>query len=120
MTHKLWPAGFRIEERISPMTAPIMSYEDFEPFTGDRFVILDSDRPMELVDLIEVAPLKNYNAPGAGRAPFSLLFKSSAQSSPPLPQKLYRMVHDDMGELEIFLVPISRDASGVTYEAAFN
>jgi hypothetical protein len=102
------------------MTIPVISHEDFEPYAGGRFVILDAGGPMEVVDLIEVSPLKKYVAPDSERTPFSLLFKSCDSSSNILPQKLYRMAHDDMGELEIFLVPIARDESGVTYEAAFN
>ncbi|HMH52899.1 MAG TPA: hypothetical protein VK548_21860 [Candidatus Acidoferrum sp.] len=35
-------------------------------------------------------------------------------------QQIYRLTHDGFAEpLDIFLVPISRDASGFTYEAVF-
>ena len=52
------------------------------------------------------------------RPPFSLVFL--AKDPRVLPQRLYRMEHDDLGVLEIFLVPIAKDAQGVSYQATFN
>jgi hypothetical protein len=52
------------------------------------------------------------------REPFSLVFAGPA--APVLPQSIYRLENDDLGALEIFLVPIGRDAGGTRYEAAFN
>jgi hypothetical protein len=37
-----------------------------------------------------------------------------------LPQRLYRMAHDGLGEVTIFLVPHAKNDSGVTYHATFN
>jgi hypothetical protein len=37
-----------------------------------------------------------------------------------LPQGVYSLSHDQMGEFEIFLVPIARNESGFRYEAVFN
>jgi hypothetical protein len=36
------------------------------------------------------------------------------------PQKLYRLRHEELGKVTIFLVPIGRDASGVSYQAVFH
>ncbi|MBE0611635.1 MAG: hypothetical protein IH609_19800 [Dehalococcoidia bacterium] len=55
---------------------------------------------------------------GGGRQPFSLVFRGPA--NPLLPQAIYRLESDAVEPLEIFLVPIGRDADGVTYEAIFN
>jgi hypothetical protein len=52
------------------------------------------------------------------RPPFSLTFL--AKDPRVLPQRIYRMQHDDLGLLEIFLVPMAKDACGATYQAAFN
>lgn len=49
---------------------------------------------------------------------FSVTFRGSGQWI--LPQQIYSMEHDDIGELDLFLVPIGRDESGVYYEAVFN
>ena len=37
----------------------------------------------------------------------------------PLRQSTYELAHDELGEMAIFLVPISRDASRARYEAVF-
>ena len=37
-----------------------------------------------------------------------------------LPQQIYRLTHDGFAQpLDIFLVPVARDAGGFTYEAVF-
>ncbi len=53
----------------------------------------------------------------ANREQFSLHFRGPA--TPVLPQRIYRLDHPELGALEIFLVPIRRDAAGITYEAVF-
>ena len=49
---------------------------------------------------------------------FSLIFRGPHQ--PFLPQQIYRMEHDKMGTLDLFLVPVGRDEDGFHYEAVFN
>jgi hypothetical protein len=39
----------------------------------------------------------------------------SASPDPPLPQRIYRVEHAELGAIEIFLVPIAADR----YEAVF-
>jgi hypothetical protein len=48
-----------------------------------------------------------------GRAPFSLVFTGGPE--PPLPQRTYRVEHERLGAMEIFLVPIAPGR----YEAVF-
>ena len=52
-----------------------------------------------------------------GRLPFSLEFLAPA--SDVLPQAIYRVDHAELGALDLFLVPVARDADGVRYEAVF-
>jgi hypothetical protein len=40
--------------------------------------------------------------------------------TPALPQGIYRMTHDVMGEFEIFIVPVHSRRPGILYEAGFN
>ena len=49
---------------------------------------------------------------------FSLVFTGPVE--PLLPQRTYRMVHDELQSFDIFIVPIGRDDHGVRYEAVFN
>jgi hypothetical protein len=39
---------------------------------------------------------------------------------PVLPQLIYRLQHDRLGSLQLFLVALSSDESGTVYEAVFN
>jgi hypothetical protein len=83
---------------------------DFEPRLHDRFrLVADGAEPFEL-ELVEVSAIPRE--PG-GRAPFSLVFQGGPD--PPLPQRTYRVEHEQLGALELFLVPI---AAG-RYEAVF-
>ena len=49
---------------------------------------------------------------------FSIFFRGPADIY--LPQMTYRMQHDAMGELYLFIVPIGRQPDGFRYEAVFN
>ena len=53
-----------------------------------------------------------------GRLPFSLMFRAPPGTR--LPQRIYRLEHDELGMLELFLVPIGPDADGMCYEAVFS
>jgi hypothetical protein len=49
---------------------------------------------------------------------FSLLFRGPI--IPLLPQRTYRLQHEQLGEQDIFLVPLGADAGSMQYEAVFN
>ena len=83
---------------------------DFAPLRGDRFRIAPGDAPPFEAELIEVTEIPRE--PG-GRAPFSIVLRGGP--SPPLPQRIYRVEHERLGAIEIFLVPIAADR----YEAVF-
>ena len=85
----------------------------FEPLVGDSFRVDGGTTAVELV-LESVATAGAW--PG-GREPFSLVFRGPRE--PLLPQAIYALRHAGLGALEIFLVPIARDADGGRYEAIF-
>ena len=37
-----------------------------------------------------------------------------------LPQHIYSLAHEQMGDFDLFLVPIARDERGFRYESVFN
>ena len=49
---------------------------------------------------------------------FSLLFRGPLEL--PLPQQIYAFEHGQLGQFDVFIVPIKRDANGLYYEAVFN
>lgn len=67
------------------------------------------------LDVVETRELP----PGSPRAnPFSVVVAGPA--SPLLPQGTYALLHPVHGRLDLFLVPIGRDATSTRYEIVFN
>ena len=92
-----------------------LTIESFEPHVGTSFWIRAGDRTIEL-RLTRAAKVMESEAARLARTPFSLFFLAPVL----LPQQIYRLTHEGFAEpLDIFLVPIERDASGVTHEAVF-
>ena len=92
-----------------------LTVESFAPAVGDAFAVHGATPAPLRLELAEARPLGP--APPGGRAPFSLVFRGPAD--PVLAQRIYRLEHAGLGTLEIFLVPVGRDAAGTRYEAVF-
>jgi hypothetical protein len=95
----------------------ILSCETFAGRANETFDVGvgESSLPMTLV---QVQPLPVHAYAGMIRAPFSVMFKS--ESPVLLPQKTYRMKNATLGAVDLFLVPVGRDVSGILYQAVFN
>jgi hypothetical protein len=97
-----------------------LTFQNFAPAIGQRFALTGGDAPSLDLELLEASP-QNPEAPAADaagkRAPFSLLFRGP--SDPVLPQHIYKLEHNTLGVLEIFLVPVGTDETGTTYQAVF-
>ena len=94
-----------------------LTHEQFDNLLQQRFEIVleDSRIPCKLS---ECTVLKDGDQTSeGGRQPFSLIFVGPA--SPILPQATYRLEHDEMGALELFLVPVGCDEVGAQYQAVF-
>ncbi len=74
---------------------------------------LDDENTLN-IELIEVSEL--LLSPGQER--FAIVFRGPNETF--LDQGNRRLVHDHLGEFELFLVPISKDDQGTNYEAVFN
>jgi hypothetical protein len=96
-----------------------LTHLDFSPYLHQTFrMIVGAAEPVEL-ELIEVIVLGRQTAPpGALRRPFSLTFRGPKDLR--VPQRIYRLEHEQMGAMELFLVPLGPDAEGMRYEAIFN
>jgi hypothetical protein len=92
-----------------------LTKETFEPITGGVFELsLGEGQTLPL----ELSAVLGTGLQGmANREQFSLHFRGPA--TPTLAQRIYRLEHPRLGALEIFLVPIRRDATGMIYEAVF-
>jgi len=67
------------------------------------------------LQLVAVTALPDHGGP---RQPFSITFRGP--QAPLLPQRTYRLEHGTLGALDVFIVPVGREAGGVGYEAVFN
>jgi len=89
---------------------------DFLQLINDKFSPAHAEPAQESFELIEVSRIGS--APqGDSRHPFSLLFRGSSTESPI--QRVYQLEHSKLGQLELFLVPVGPDQTGVLYEAVF-
>lgn len=93
-------------------------FQDFADKVEQIFVISDQNVPAIPLTLAQAELLPAKQARPGIRPPFSLTFL--AKDPRVLPQRLYRMEHNELGDLTIFLVPIGKDAQGVSYQATFN
>ena len=95
---------------------------DFSPYINQKFRIhLESSQPLEaeLVEVTEHEPKSEDKTKSSERASFSIVFRCAQDN--PLQQMIYKVEHDKMGTLELFLVPIGPDEKGLQqYEAVFN
>ena len=92
-----------------------LTIDTFAGRIGERFRIVfepESASDAELVEATQLSP-----PAGERRAPFSLVFR--VDSGEPHEQRIYPVQHDELGELELFLVPITAGEDGVRYEAVF-
>ena len=106
-----------------------LTAEDFRGHQGTRFRLTGGSPPggspvtieTELVEVTEHVD----SAPGTFRAPFSVLFHGPLQ--PVMPQGIYRVEHEQLGTLELFIVPVGPDEprapgqgpTAMCYEAVF-
>ena len=67
---------------------------------------------------LTVVETHDLPSPSPRAAPFSVVLEGPA--TPLLPQAIYPMLHPRHGRLDLFVVPIARDAAHVRYEVIFN
>ena len=74
----------------------------------------DAEKPFEMT-LVEVRSVISNRIQEC----FALLFCSPAEDAPAA-QQSFRLAHEVLGEMELFLVPVKKNESGLFYEAVFN
>ncbi len=73
--------------------------------------------PEQVVEL-ELFEVQSHGDVAGQTERFSAIFRSPLQHF--LPQSTYRMEHERLGSVEIFIVPVRKDGEGIYYEAVFN
>ena len=91
-----------------------LTHEEFTKNANTKFQVqLDENTRVEL-ELTEVSELKLHPR----QEEFAIVFRGPLNLY--LGQGLGFFKHDQMGQFELFIVPIRQDEQGVYYEAVFN
>ncbi len=88
--------------------------EMFEGHQNSKFRMNYGDSQTAELELVSVTDVGSSER----QKQFSLVFLGPLEA--PISQGIYQVEHDKLGALDLFLVPIGRDNSGVRYEAIFN
>ena len=91
-----------------------LTHEEFSKNANTKFKVRVDDSTQVELDLIAVSDLKVYPQ----QEEFSLEFRGPLNAF--LDQRVHNFTHDQMGEFELFIVPIKQDAEGFYYEVIFN
>jgi len=94
------------------------SEEEFRQHINTPFRLLaDAPKPIDLT-LVGVDSRPSEAHEEAGMERFSVFFMGPREFV--LAQATYRLAHPQMGEFELFLVPIGQEPDGFRYEAIYN
>ncbi|MBK7043615.1 MAG: hypothetical protein IPH50_07935 [Rhodanobacteraceae bacterium] len=85
--------------------------EQFDPLVGTGFTVNGTPDVLILLDV------QHLQSPSARAQPFSLTFTSRTHR---LLQSTFRLVHPQLGEFDLFIVPLQPDARGPIYKAVLN
>ena len=91
-----------------------LTHDEFASQVNTRFQVQTDEDPKVELDLIEVSDLKLHPQ----QEEFTIVFRGSLNAF--LEQGIRSLTHEQMGQFELFLVPIRQDAHGFYYEAVFN
>ena len=87
---------------------------DFDPHLNQSLPLNVGSQPTQAT-LVEVRTLKS---PSPRAEPFALTFV--VPGDVPAGQGTYCLTHPTLGAIELFMVPVGKDAKGTRYEAIFN
>ena len=91
---------------------------DFEKHLGDTFrVETESEETVDLV-LVETTEIGSERSYTKRAEPFAVEFRGPSDLL--LEQGTRELVHEHLGTMELFIVPVGPDDEGIRYEAVFN
>jgi hypothetical protein len=93
-----------------------LTHDDFAGRVGERFTLSAPTGDTLELTLAE-ATASPEHAQAGRRTPFSLIFHGAL--SPYAPQGTWRVEHEEIGALDVFLVPIGPEGDAMRYEAVF-
>ncbi|HXG95059.1 MAG TPA: hypothetical protein VNN73_22150 [Blastocatellia bacterium] len=90
------------------------SIDMFSDCVNTKFVVHYGDSQTANLELVSVTDVGS----SARQVQFSLVFVGRINGA--IEQRIYRLEHEKLGQLDLFLVPIGMDKNGVQYEAICN
>lgn len=98
--------------------AATLTEKEFSQHVNSMYrVNVDHEGPIEL-ELVELKSHERAPIEPEGMERFSIYFRGPEKTL--LPQGTYRITHEQMGDFDLFLVPLAREEQGFRYEAVFN
>ena len=94
-----------------------VTVETFAGREGQRFWIRFSDGTLELT-LAAVEGQPEHWGSTEAREPFSITFHGPLEHV--LPPRIWPVEHEELGRLEMFVVPIGPEADAMRYQAVFS
>ena len=96
------------------MSDKVLQHAEFAAVLNTRFHVPLEDAAAVELELAEVSELTSTRR----QEMFSVLFRGPLHT--PLAQRVYRMEQAQLGQIELFIVPVGMDKTGYSYEAVFN
>ena len=91
-----------------------LTHEEFSKHAGTKFLVFIDQNTGAEMELFSVSELKVYPR----QEEFTLTFRGPLEGF--LDQGLRLFRHEQMGDCELFIVPVRQDEYGYYYEAVFN
>jgi hypothetical protein len=91
-----------------------LTHEEFTKNANTKFHVQVDENTNVPLELTAVSELKLYPQ----QEEFTVVFRGPSDMY--LDQGVRNFIHDQMGQFELFIVPIRQDAQGFYYEAVFN
>ncbi|OYP36008.1 DUF6916 family protein [Rhodopirellula sp. MGV] len=94
-----------------------LTAEFVSEFAGETFVFSTDDQSVE-AQLVEIRESSQPALSPSVRKGFSILFQFPPGSL--VTQRTYRLTHPELGQLHLFVVPVSPSESGPSVEVVFS
>ena len=91
-----------------------LTHEEFSRYANTKFHAQIDETNVVQLELVEISPLKVYPR----QEEFSIVFLGPLNAF--LGQGVRPFSHEQLGEFELFIVPVRQDDKGFYYEAIFN
>lgn len=95
-----------------------LTHEHFAACLNQPFLVDSGHGTRVVTELVEVQTHGKLEPGSEKRQRFTVMFRGPMD--PHLPQQIYTLGHETLGDLQLFLVPVGPDAEGLLYEAVFS